>query len=127
MVIDNATLLQVDTTAIVGIFIFLTLQRFGQKEFNIGQGVSIRQPESMLIITSILVIPFAFSAMAILVGETYPNNPTVKYIVQQGLGISRNSAIIGFGYILFVFVYVLVWKKTIMFRYRKNNPSNHHD
>ena len=97
MVIDNATLLQADTTAIVGIFIFLTLQGFGQK-------LNLEQQKSRLVMTSLLVIPFAFSAIAILIGEIHSDNPIVRDTVQQNLQISRYAAMIGFCFVLFVFI-----------------------
>jgi len=54
MVIDNATLLQVNTSAIVGFFIFLTLQGFGSTRF------SLMQTRAIIARTLLLGIPFAF-------------------------------------------------------------------
>lgn len=90
MVIDNATLLQVDTTAIVGIFIFLTLEQLANA----------RRP--WMVVTAILVIPFAVSTMLILIDETwFTGNGELSHA-------SRVLAIGGFGYILFIFGYVLL-------------------
>jgi hypothetical protein len=91
MTIDSATLLQVDATVIVGIFIFLTIQAMTHL-----RGV-----------TALLIIPFAASALAILVEDTWPTNYIVKW-VQQEIDIPRWGAIAGFGYILVFFVGVFI-------------------
>jgi hypothetical protein len=83
MTIDNATLLQVDVTALVGVLLFLTLQGFGGKVFTT------KQRHGMIFLTSVLVVPFSFSASAILVDETFPEHPAVKYIYRQDLHLSR--------------------------------------
>ena len=91
--IDNATLLQVDITAIVGIFIFLTIQQLtsGARVWSF--------------VTAFLVIPFTVSAIAILIESIWASEYLIK-VVQQNVNIPGVSALTGFFYILIIFVYI---------------------
>ena len=86
--IDNATLLQVDATAIVGILIFLTLRQLSSGQPN---------PKGTLLLwhlTFAAVLPFALSAIFILYNAFYPD-PTDW--------APKLFAMLGFLYILIVF------------------------
>ncbi|MGC1134419.1 MAG: hypothetical protein WA941_16445 [Nitrososphaeraceae archaeon] len=100
MPIDNAVLLQVDITAIVGIFIFLTIE-----ELALGKA-GYQQRRIRWFHTSFLVIPFAVSALAILIEDNWSTSFVLKG-VQQHVDIPKWAAIAGFAYILIVFVFIL--------------------
>ena len=59
MIIDNADLLQVDITAVLGILIFLTIgQRAAERRY-------------FTVTTAFMVIPFAISGLIVLVDDTW--------------------------------------------------------
>lgn len=91
--IDNATLLQVDITAIVGVLIFLTLQRSGGKIERSGEINPMEfNPTG---ITYALVLPFAISGIFILVSDLLPT-PTFKDL---NADFAKWMSIFGFAYI----------------------------
>jgi hypothetical protein len=87
MAIDTSTLLQVDATAIVGIFIFLTIQSFS---YNTSE---YQQTRTRLFLTSFLVVPFAISALAILVEDNW----NIEKEINECVNIPKVAAI---GYII---------------------------
>ena len=95
MVIGNAILLQVDITAIVGIFIFVTIAQ-----------VKMQEQKALLLLTSILVIPFAVSALFILIEDFLLSEYFVTLL--KKLSIPMWGAISGFAYIILVFGYIFV-------------------
>jgi hypothetical protein len=84
--LDNAALLQVDITAKVGIFIFLTIE-----ELALGPTRDQRRRTRWLF-TPILAIPFAVSALVILIEDNWSSNCIVKW-VQNYANIPMISAI----------------------------------
>jgi hypothetical protein len=97
--IDDGTLLQVDATAIVGIFIFLTLRQL------LSYGHS--DPKSTLLLwrlTFIGVLPFAISAILILLNTFYP--------FREDAG-PRVFTLLGFLYILAIFgiIFLYQWRE----------------
>jgi hypothetical protein len=93
MVIDNATLLQVDITAIVGTFIFLTIQQLSAAR-------------AWWFVTAFLVIPFTVSAMAILIEDIWASEYVIE-VVQQHANIPSIAALAGLFYIFIIFGYIL--------------------
>ena len=91
MVIDNAVLLQVDVTAVLGLLIFLT----------IGQRATERRELSYS--TAGMVIPFAISALMVLVDDTWMGN--VNFFV------SRFFTALGFFLILLYFGLIIAVKE----------------
>jgi hypothetical protein len=101
MPIDNAVLLQVDVTAIVGIFIFLTLQGVTVR----GSQSALMQQRPWFFATSFLVIPFTVSAMAILIEYIWASEDIIR-IIQQHSNIPAVTALGGFLYILLLFSFI---------------------
>lgn len=95
--IDYPTLLQVDITAIVGTFIFLTIAGVARNPL---------QGRAWFFLTSFLVIPFAISGAAILVEDIWDSSPEVKALKEYA-DIPRVFALAGFLYILIVFIGIM--------------------
>ena len=92
MLIDDITLLQVNATTIVGIFIFLTVGRIGRNQQE--QSISLTHWG----VTFALLIPFTLSAMTIMIKDVRP-------AVSSQIGNLPNwFTLIGFAYILVVFI-----------------------
>jgi hypothetical protein len=104
MTIDDTVLLQVNATVMVGIFIFLTIRGLIP-----DRPIDLRQSKAWLMVISILVIPFAESAMLILLDTGNGELSRLARIVTSG----------GFGYILLLFLAVIV----ILTFQRKNKGS----
>lgn len=104
--IDYATLLQVDITAIVGTFIFLTVVGLARTQYEL------QQKKAWWILTSFLVISFAISRAAILIEDIWATNDIIKTVREQ-VDIPRIFALAGFLYILMVFIGImrLMWPK----------------
>jgi hypothetical protein len=93
--IDNATLLQVDVTAIVGIFIFLTLKQLSHDQSDRMGALLLWR------LTFAAVLPFAISALFILYDAFYP------YPEDWG---PKVFAMIGFAYILVIFGIIFLYQ-----------------
>ena len=89
--IDIPTLLQVDITAIVGIFIFLTVAQFWP---------SAARP--WLTLASLLVIPFALSALTILVEDIWSSEYIIR-VIAYNFNLPKIFAFVGFLLIFVVF------------------------
>jgi hypothetical protein len=100
MPIDDITLLQVNTTAIIGIFIFLTLGRLSRN-----------QPEHTTDftrwgLTFALLIPFAASALSIMIKDTVP------YAESHIGNLPNILTMVGFAYIIVVFTLIYFIMRT---------------
>ncbi len=91
--VDNAALLQVDIAAIVGVLVFLT----------ISQIVRPADRPPWWILTSLLVTPFAFSAMVILLEDAFANEYIVR-VIAYNFNLPEASALLGFLLIFGFFV-----------------------
>jgi hypothetical protein len=91
--VDNAALLQVDIAAIVGVLIFLT----------ISSVVRPHERPPWWILTSLLVTPFAFSAMVILLEDIFASEYIMR-VVAYNINIPEASAFLGFLLIFGFFV-----------------------
>jgi hypothetical protein len=94
-VIDNAALLQVDITAIVGVFIFLT----------IAQVMPSTSRPAWWGLTSLIVVPFSLSAMAILV-EDVMSTEYVMRVIAYNVRFPELLALFGFIIIFIMFFYI---------------------
>lgn len=94
MPIDNAVLLQMDVTAIFGISIFLTVH-----QHIVGRKVETSEieRETWVVMVSTILIPFAASAMIILIGS-------ISSTEVFALTIASILAIIGFIILLLFFI-----------------------
>lgn len=90
MSIDNATLIQADITAIIGVIIFLTLQ--GVKPAA-DSTTKYKQRRAWFGLTAVLVIPFALSALTILIEDSwYRGNEDA----QESSHLAKIFAAVGF-------------------------------
>lgn len=92
--VDNATLLQVDITAIVGVFIFLTIAQLVPSAGRPWWGL-----------TAVLVIPFALSALAILAEDIWSTEYVMR-VVAYNFRLPEAFALLGFGLIFIMFFYI---------------------
>jgi hypothetical protein len=108
MSIDDATLLQVNATVIVGVFILLTLRQLAHiKGGNVGPDTATTTNIPIWgRLTFALVLPFAISAFFILIEDAWPTILTFDTA-------SKIFAIVGFVYIIILFFYFFVYKKVI--------------
>ena len=84
----------------MGIFIFLIIQSLGNRP------LTVKQQNLNWVFVSITVIPFAVSAIAILMEDAYPDIHAVKFMQEQ-VNLPKAAAIAGFVYILLTFIGII--------------------